>query len=105
MSEYTKGKWLVSSTFLVVNEQAKVIANLIPLVEIEELRIPTLEAEANANRICLCVNSHNALLDACEEALTNLEYCDSSHEQDHKDSKVVYDCIELLMQAIAQAKE
>lgn len=48
---HTPGPWLQSSTMLVCNEEARVIANCTPMIEIPELAIPIKEVEANARLI------------------------------------------------------
>jgi hypothetical protein len=48
---HTPGPWLQSSTVLVCNAEAKVIANCTPLSEIPQLAIPIMQADANARLI------------------------------------------------------
>jgi len=58
---YTKGKWTISSSVLVVSESAQIIANCMPL-GVPELEIPLEESEANAKLIAAAP----ALLEACK---------------------------------------
>lgn len=48
---HTPGPWLQSSTVLVCNEEARVIANCTPMVDIPELAIPMRQVDANARLI------------------------------------------------------
>jgi hypothetical protein len=65
---FTKGKWEVSSGILVCSEEAKIVANCMP-VGVPKLDIPFKDAVANAKRICHCVNNFDDLLDACKKLL------------------------------------
>jgi len=66
MSKFTTGKWYANKLGDVIfckRQGGKVI-------EIADLTYPTKlsapENRANARRICQCVNSHDALLEACK---------------------------------------
>jgi hypothetical protein len=51
MSAHTPGPWLQSSTVLVCDSKARIIANCTPLVDIPELAIPISNVGANARLI------------------------------------------------------
>ena len=55
-SEQTDGKWLISSSTMILNKEARLIANCSPL-PIPEITIGILESTANAKRIVACVNA------------------------------------------------
>ena len=54
--KHTGGKWLISSSTMIVTDEARLIANCTPL-PIQELFINMPEAMANADRIAACVNA------------------------------------------------
>jgi len=66
MSEHTKGKWRVSSSLLVVDEESRIIANLQPF-DVLGLKLPIKQTIANGERICQCVNNFDELLNICKE--------------------------------------
>ncbi len=51
MKKHTPGPWLQSSTMLVCNEEARIIANCTPMVDVPELSIPFDQVDANARLI------------------------------------------------------
>jgi len=70
---YTKGKWEITNidgnTYITSHEYE--IAKLcIKPTPVQTFR--SEEIKANAERICCCVNSHDALLEACKESLKDL---------------------------------
>jgi hypothetical protein len=60
MSKFTKGPWVVSSSFLVCNEDARVLARC-DSIGVPELDIPFDEAIANARLIAAAPDLLNAL--------------------------------------------
>ena len=80
--KHTQGKWEVGKhgrhdngiSFIRVG--VNIIAKMLSPLEITDT-----EQQANAQRICLCVNSHDALL----EMLTNLTNCLSADDNDYPD--------------------
>ena len=60
---HTPGPWVVSSSFLVCNEEARIIANCTPFREIETISVPVEQAGNNARRIVACVNACEGLPD------------------------------------------
>jgi hypothetical protein len=56
-TKHTEGRLVVSSTFLVCNEEAKIVAQCQPMLEVPELAPSVLEAEANARRLVACWNA------------------------------------------------
>jgi len=96
-SKHTKGKLVVSSSFLVVTEETcRIVANTQP-IGVEGITTTFAEGKANAERIIKCWNSHDALLDACKELLqmTGMGY----NEQDDPDR------VERAKAAMAEAKK
>ena len=85
--KHTKGPWAVSSSTLIVNSEAQIVANTIPVV-VPGLDIPIKEAIANARLIAAAPE----LLQACREALIIVE--DESYTDE----------IEMLKTAIKKAE-
>lgn len=67
---HTPGPWLQSSTVLVCNSDARVIANCTPLVDVPELAIPMNEVDANARLIAAAPD----LLDYLERVVENARH-------------------------------
>ncbi|HUX80331.1 MAG TPA: hypothetical protein VMW10_11415 [Alphaproteobacteria bacterium] len=69
MGEYTKGKWEVFDNYLhhkvLIRAKGKGFNVATCLGEYEGYSLE--EKEANVRRIVQCVNSHDALLDACKK--------------------------------------
>ena len=57
--QYTKGKWVVSSSTLVCDKKGRIIADTSPMGL--PLDISIIEALSNACRICQCVNGWDEL--------------------------------------------
>ena len=69
MSDTTKGKWFISSSTLVVDEKARIIANTTPMLEVSELCIDLAEAIANARLIAAAPD----LLAVCKDMMEDKE--------------------------------
>jgi len=63
MSEHTAGRLLQSSTVLICDSEARVVANCTPISEIPLLAIPINEVDANARRIVACWNACEGISD------------------------------------------
>jgi hypothetical protein len=63
--KHTPGPWVVSSTFLVCDKEARVIANCIPYVDSPTFNPPFKEGESNA----VLISAAPELLEACKVAL------------------------------------
>lgn len=50
-SKHTPGPWLQSSTVLVCDQEARVIANCTPMVDVPAIAIPLKDVDANARLI------------------------------------------------------
>lgn len=114
--EITKGEWKVSSSLLVCNEKARIIANCIA-VAIPKLEIPFDEAFNNANLIAEAGTIANKtgltpiqllvqrdeLLAACEAAQLVYNYAISSEPTGKFRNRLTKENI-LRMHAIAKAK-
>ena len=96
-SKHTKGKLVVSSSFLVVTEETcRIVANTQP-IGVEGITTTFAEGKANAERIIKCWNSHDTLLDACEWSLKVLNlFSYEKQTQDIRDN---------LKAAIAEAEK
>jgi len=57
MAEHTKGKIKVCSSTLIVTDEARIIANTMPVM-VDELKLPLKEAIANAKHLVLCWNNY-----------------------------------------------
>lgn len=91
MNEHTKGKWIISSSVLVVSEDAHVIANTMSMIGVPDLCINIFEAEANARLIAAAPD----LLAACEMML-------NAHDTGEAEGSPRI--VEKLREAIAKAK-
>lgn len=69
---HTKGELLLSSSFLVCDEEARIVANCVPM-DVPLLSIPPLQAQANAARIVKAWNSHDALVEALHNMIALAE--------------------------------
>ena len=93
MSEHTKGKWEArpylapADQWLVAGSEATALNRVAKMLDRGE------KGEANARRICQCVNSHDDLLAACEVAVLAL-----THQPIHPDD------IRFIKDAIAKSK-
>ena len=65
-SKHTPGKLMMSSSFLLVTNEAVVVANTQP-IDVGGITTTYDEGEANAERLIKCWNSHDALVAACRE--------------------------------------
>jgi len=68
-TKHTKGEWNVSSSFLIVNKDGKVLANCMP-IGIEALEVPVEESFANSKLIAAAPD----MLKALEFVKNMLEY-------------------------------
>ena len=85
---YTKGKWKFDENdYTITTEENDLfcIADVSPL---------NYDGRANAERICLCCNSHDELVAACEIAWIK----SANHE------KLTFDDCDVLKKALAKAK-
>lgn len=64
--EHTKSKWKVSSSFLVCDEEARIIANCQP-IGVEAIDIPVHEAIENAKLIAAAPDLMKACKITCQE--------------------------------------
>ena len=69
----TEGPWMVSSSILVVDKDARIIAITKPLDMPEEMSIPIMEAVANAEHIAKAVNKYEPMKQAIQFALQILK--------------------------------
>jgi hypothetical protein len=53
--KYTGGKWRISSSTIIVTDEARIITNCLP-IPIPEISIDLQECMANAKRIVTCIN-------------------------------------------------
>jgi len=101
---HTKGKWRIAKREGHSNGVRPVIytKDVDRIAIISYRGVPSIEeAEANARRICQCVNSHEDLLDALEAISQWAESRDGSAEQDEKNLMAIN---EIAKQAIAKAE-
>ena len=84
-------------------EKTKIIPDRYTIACESQVRIAIVvnnNAEANARRICQCVNSHDALLAACENLISEI---DKDDYPTHTGMALLYK--DELITAIAKAKE
>ncbi len=67
-SKHTPGKLMMSSSFLLVTNEAVVVANTQP-IDVGGITTTYDEGEANAERLIKCWNSHDALVAACKNMI------------------------------------
>ena len=91
----TQGKWLVSSSVIICDQTARIIANCMP-VEVPSLSIDMTEAIDNARLIAAAP----ALLEACTDCLGSLKSLAK-----HRQSSVIDCCIGTLKDAIVAAEK
>jgi len=81
---HTPGPWLQSSTVLVCDQEARVIANCTPLVDVPALAMPMQHVDANARLIAaapdLLAALDNILSRHVEEEFIPTEYWDAAKE-------------------------
>jgi hypothetical protein len=95
---YTKGKWeitFINGNLYIVSSNLEIAKLCIKPTATQTYRKE--EIQANAERICHCVNNFDELLEACEEALGQMERFNSGF--------YFAECREKLNKAIAKAKK
>lgn len=74
-TKHTPGPWVISSSLLVCNQEAKIVTNCTPMLDVPSISISIHEAIANARRIVACVNACEGI--STETLETAAEVCAS----------------------------
>jgi len=102
MAEHTKTPWFVSSTCLICDEGAAIVANLFPMNPIT-CGVGLDESEANAEFIVRACNNYDSLLAALAKIQKLADR--ALGQNDMHRGKLLNDIGNISEQAIAQAKE